>query len=398
MIRCSKSTLKFSNTAKLEELHSFLDEYQKVMESSVDLLWEQDKVFRFIPKDTTDKLDSWLSQRAIQCAAKQASGVVRGTRKKQEQRIFQHKELVKQGKFKQARRLKKYIDKAKVSKPDTTSLNAELDSRFVKLDWDNSTSFDGWLTLTSLGNKLKIKLPVKKNKPFNWMSVKGTLKAGVRISKEEVTFNFELPDVEKKKSGSTLGIDIGSTTTLSCSNDYQSKEDKHGWDLSKIQDRLKRRKKGSKGFSKAQTLRTNYVNWTVNKLNLSSVKKIRIERFKGFRKGRRSSRKLSHWTYTTIFDKLEDICSTTGVQIEQVNPTYTSQRCSRCGWVRKRNRRGKKFKCKACSFECDADLNAARNIALEGLPAISKSQRLLRANRKGFYWHEVVQECIVPEA
>ncbi|KKM86207.1 hypothetical protein LCGC14_1281240, partial [marine sediment metagenome] len=65
---------------------------------------------------------------------------------------------------------------------------------------------------------------------------------------------------------------------------------------------------------------------------------------------------------------------------------------------RKRNRRGKKFKCKACSFECDADLNAARNIALEGLPAISKSQRLLRANRKGFYWHEVVQECIVPEA
>ncbi|MGB2580964.1 MAG: zinc ribbon domain-containing protein [Thermoplasmata archaeon] len=45
---------------------------------------------------------------------------------------------------------------------------------------------------------------------------------------------------------------------------------------------------------------------------------------------------------------------------------YTSQRCSRCGDIRKSNRTGLVYRCKACAFELHADLNAARNIASLG--------------------------------
>ena len=80
-----------------------------------------------------------------------------------------------------------------------------------------------------------------------------------------------------------------------------------------------------------------------------------------------------------------------------MNPTYTSQRCSRCGWVRKGNRKGKQFKCDKCGFTHDADLNASSNIALD-LPPVWKKERLLQNNRAGFYWNEVGKEPIVPNA
>jgi len=45
-----------------------------------------------------------------------------------------------------------------------------------------------------------------------------------------------------------------------------------------------------------------------------------------------------------------------------INPKHTSQKCSRCGYIDKNNRHGSVFKCKNCSFELNADLNASRNI------------------------------------
>jgi IS605 OrfB family transposase len=132
-------------------------------------------------------------------------------------------------------------------------------------------------------------------------------------------------------------------------------------------------------------------------LNFVNIKTLKLEDIKNLRKGRKSSRWLSHWTYTILFDKLELTCKKFGVQIEKVSPTYTSQRCSQCGWVRKSNRQRKKFRCTACGFTCDADLNASKNIVLN-LPAISKKKRLQHDNKLGFYWNVVDQEIIVPNA
>ena len=201
----------------------------------------------------------------------------------------------------------------------------------------------------------------------------------------------EIPEVEQKTEGKTVGIDIGEKTVISCSSGFQSKPDKHGWTLDKILEKISGKRKGSKGFEKCRKHRDNHIGWCVNKLRLRGVKTLKREGIKYLRWGSKCSRKLAHWTYTTIFDKLEDACLCSGVQSETVCSTYTSQRCSQCGWTRKRNRKGQRFKCDKCLFECDADLNASFNISLD-LPAIRKEERLRRFNRAGFYWLAEGQE------
>ncbi len=51
-------------------------------------------------------------------------------------------------------------------------------------------------------------------------------------------------------------------------------------------------------------------------------------------------------------------------RVEKVNPAFTSQRCSACGQVDRDSRESQAvFRCAACGFACNADVNAARNIA-----------------------------------
>jgi putative transposase len=51
-------------------------------------------------------------------------------------------------------------------------------------------------------------------------------------------------------------------------------------------------------------------------------------------------------------------------RVEKVPPAYTSQRCSACGHVDRKSRESQAvFRCTACGYACNADVNAARNIA-----------------------------------
>ena len=51
-------------------------------------------------------------------------------------------------------------------------------------------------------------------------------------------------------------------------------------------------------------------------------------------------------------------------RVEKVPAAHTSQRCSACGHVARDNRQSQAaFLCTACNFACNADVNAARNIA-----------------------------------
>jgi putative transposase len=51
-------------------------------------------------------------------------------------------------------------------------------------------------------------------------------------------------------------------------------------------------------------------------------------------------------------------------RVEKIKPMFTSQRCSACGQVDGSSRESQAtFRCTACGFVCNADVNAARNIA-----------------------------------
>jgi putative transposase len=51
-------------------------------------------------------------------------------------------------------------------------------------------------------------------------------------------------------------------------------------------------------------------------------------------------------------------------RVEKIKPAYTSQRCSACGQVDADSRESQaRFVCTTCGYACNADVNAARNIA-----------------------------------
>jgi putative transposase len=395
IIKSSKLSLRFCNSGKQLELNDFLTEYRRLTGFFVDEMWRMPKVPRLTPKELTDKADTWLSARMRQCAGKQASGIVRGCLQKQSQRLYIINKLNAEGRFKKARRLQRIYDEIAISKPALDNVEAQLDSRFLAVSWESATSFDGWLTIASIGNGMKLVLPLKKTKHFNKLTEKGKLRGGIRLSANTACFCFDLPVPTASIHGSTVGVDIGLVDVLSCSTGQVIGKDAHGHSYQTICQRLSRKKKGTKGFLRAVRHRTNFLHWAVNRLNLSGVSVLQRENIRDLRKFRRSTRTMQAWNYKELFDILDGVASDAGVQIRKLNPSYTSQRCSKCGWTWKGNRKGKAFKCARCGFTHDADLNASLNLSFNLLELPAKIH-LQHPSRAGFYWVAVGQEPIVP--
>jgi len=146
----SKITTKYANVGKFNIIQNVHDEYEKALKFFIDILWNIPEVQSLISKETTDKYDSEkASRRLVQCAAKQASGIVRGTKKKNKERMYRYNELLKEGKTKQAKRLMKKIKDTEESKPEIKSFEMELDERVhncskcgLKLDRDYNASLN----------------------------------------------------------------------------------------------------------------------------------------------------------------------------------------------------------------------------------------------------------------
>ena len=83
---------------------------------------------------------------------------------------------------------------------------------------------------------------------------------------------------------------------------------------------------------------------------------------------------LHSWAFAQLGAFLAYKAQAAGVAFVQVDPAYTSQTCSGCGHVDKRNRRSQSaFDCARCDFVGHADHNAANNIAQRGVVCWAKS-------------------------
>jgi transposase len=312
------------------------------------------------------------------------------------QRQWRLTEFTKSGKFNEAQRLQEFIDKHPISKPLVNQIHPELDSRFIKVTWENETSFDGWITLNSLGNRTKIQIPIKKHKHFNNLLQRGgVLKNSVRLLKDSIVFFFDLPEVPKKTQGSVIGVDIGMTYPISTSEGLQVKSDLHNHTLPEIIKSLNKKKSGSKAFKKALVQRDNFIKWSVNQIDFSNVKELRRENIQKLRYKRKNTKYLNRFVTTVYSLALDKECEDAGVLSVLIDPQYTSQRCSKCVWVQKTNRKGSAFKCKSCDHTQDSDLNAALNISFNLSPLGDRWRSL--NNGSGFYWLKIGQEFIVPD-
>ena len=194
-------------------------------------------------------------------------------------------------------------------------------------------------------------------------------------------------EVTKSTGSKIIGADQGLVTCLSLSDGQVTKTCIHGHDLHSIIKKMGNKKKGSKGFKRAQDHRTNYINWAINQLDLTDIKEFRLEKLFQMRSGQNVGKALSNWTYTQINAKVMSRCEELGVPVIEQSATYRSQRCSGCGWTHKKNRTGKAFICTSCGMKHDADINGASNHAIDlyQLPKLFWQKKM---NINGFYWLE----------
>ena len=338
MTRKSTFFLNFANPGKEQELRKVMEESKRVVNIFINNFWSQRK---FTGKFCNFKTETWLSARLQQALGKQALEIVKSQRK---------------------RKLKFKPE----FKPEFKGRSIQLDSRFVTfLHIENS--FDFWFKIGSLGRGIKLLIPCRKHRHFNQLAedgwkLKGSTRLGMKGDHLVLDVYFEKEAPKPKVEGKQIGLDIGYNKLIATSEGQLL-----GSGFKKLADKIQRKKQGSLGFQKALTERDEFVNKTVKALPFDSTKTFVIESLKGLKNGRHFKKKFQarfqRWTYPQLVKRIQLASERLGVQVEEVNPAFTSQTCSRCGVKDKNSRKGEMFACTSCGYESDADVNASVNIS-----------------------------------
>lgn len=100
---------------------------------------------------------------------------------------------------------------------------------------------------------------------------------------------------------------------------------------------------------------------------------------------------LKTWAYFDLQMKIENKAKEVGIQVVKIEPAYTSARCSCCGHIHRSHNKEAwrptqdQFKCMKCDyghkFFVNADVNAAKNIAIKDIDKIISAQLYLQEEK-----------------
>ncbi len=336
--RSTKCTLKYVNKHKRENLSYILLEYGKVVNCFIKKFWDDCPVKSKLLKPIVDSVESWFSFALRQVAAREAIDMIKTARKRdgKEAVIPAHK--------------------GKRMRVNSTISSLQLAKRIK--------TFDCFLHLRCIGKGIIIDLPIKLHKHFNELQEQGKKLNSYIITKDYVQFCFEIETGPKRTEGESIGVDSGINALASLSNGS-----KFGTDMKSCIERVKRCKNGSKGQKKARRAlkqRMDEVAKEVVKdkrlVVAEKLKKLNYKTKVKHRLTKNIRRSIGIWAYRAWLDKLKRACEIGRSAFRSVCPAYTSQMCSNCGHVDRRNRSHEKFLCRKCGYADNADINAAKNI------------------------------------
>jgi IS605 OrfB family transposase len=195
----------------------------------------------------------------------------------------------------------------------------------------------------------------------------------------------EVADKEPRTSGTVIGVDVGENNLAAISSGKVF----GGEQLREQRDRylaLRRRLQSNGSQSAKQKLRqvsgkerrrvkqvnhetsTQIVAEAVKhgaaQINMEDLTYIR-ERIKA---GTRMRGRLHRWAWRQLQTFVAYKAQAVGINVNYVNPAYTSQTCSYCGDLGKRLKH--RFECPNCGLRAHSDLNASRNLAQIGGSAL----------------------------
>ncbi len=87
------------------------------------------------------------------------------------------------------------------------------------------------------------------------------------------------------------------------------------------------------------------------------------------------AKKFQQWAFRELQQQTKHKAELAGIVVETVEPSYTSQQCSKCGTTLEENRDGQHFECLDCSYTANADYNAAKNVARKLALKLQRGQK-----------------------
>ena len=240
--------------------------------------------------------------------------------------------------------------------------NLQLDQCVFKIEKNHTSKvLDYWIKLKWKGCE-RFYIPFKSNNHLRNLIKRGfTFKnTALKICKDGyIILNFEKLNQENQNTDS-IGIDVGRNKSFITSTNITENTTKL------ILNSLKKMKHGSKNkASKVRKLKQTIDN-QIKQIPFDKLSKICLENMTDFKRYKKFGNINHHWPISYIFNRIQLHAEEFDVQILKINPAYTSQDRSNCGYRHKNNRLGEKFLCLSCEHETDADLNAAINIHMRG--------------------------------
>ncbi|MCL9814549.1 RNA-guided endonuclease InsQ/TnpB family protein [Natranaeroarchaeum aerophilus] len=362
-------------------LHQTIDHFLDAANHVVDVAWESDwkitskqKLHDLTYYDVRD--DSPLPANLVQAARNRGAEAVKGV-----------VERWKEGK--------------KASKPEFTSRFASYDARTVTVNDDHATlaTIDGRVTAEFVLPDDQRDTPHSEYLFNDEYDVKG---ATLHYDEVEDCFYLHVrtkPAVENDdadtgdaKHVSVLGVDLGITNIATTStgrfwgggelNHWHREYEKRRGSLQQTGTRWAHenvQRVGRKETGRFEQMLHTISNELVDEALENDCTHIVFEQLNGIRERLPHAKAVHKWAFHRLYEYVTYKAESDGLVVKQINPAYTSQRCSKCGFTHEDNRphnNGQdEFECLKCGYDIHADYNAAKNIGLKYLRDQQKSGR-----------------------
>jgi len=269
--------------------------------------------------------------------------------------------------------------------PSFKNISMNLDKKVMDIQRKKdgkAKHFDYWVSLATLEKRKPVYIPLKSNTYAENLDGKflNFIQVNEKDNDIEIRLVKELREKEYAPETDILAIDIGLNPLFATDKgdlfgryfkDYliqlDAKITKRMQYLQKNNIKPSKDKKYRELIQKFRDFLKSEINRIFNRIiQIYKPKVIVLEKldFRSPELSKRLNRLISNFGKRYINEKIERLKQLYGIEIIFINPAYTSQECSNCGYIDKENRKDTQtFECKACGNKINAQVNGARNIS-----------------------------------
>lgn len=348
-----------TNPGKLHRLDELAAEHQRVVQAYVNwLIAHQVRQPNKYASISEHDVPTRLSDRWQRCAWQQAYGIVQS-----------------------------WYTNERQNPPTLHNTCIQANANVVVIEPSGTPTFDFWLRISMLEAGKPVRIPVLLyERAKEAIAEFPKLCTGMTLNRCDgqwyATFVVER-HTPKPKSKTVVGIDIGMTNIVSTSEGrrYGQMSPELRRRVEQSAEKLRRKQKLNaclkrKGKAtvdqtdrRAEAFARNEIGRALNQMvdELPEGTAVAVERLtvKDMRfKSRQMNRVLRASQLGYVRDKLQFKLDERGIRYRSVQPAYSSQECSHCGFTLAWNRRSQaEFVCLWCEYTANADENAAANLA-----------------------------------